>query len=375
LNGNHKPLASGIGYLPYGEMTGMTYGNGLSLGQVYDNQYRITSIAVSSILGWTYSYDPNSNITSFLDAFKPPGEEALEFAGTYTYQEATNKLVQIQGELNVLYGYDANGNITSANNRSFVYDLSNRLIRVEENSNTLAQYIYNGLTQRVKKILPGESRIFHYDIVGHLIAETSETGQMLAEYIYLGDQIIAMIRPGEQIFYYHNDHLGTPQILTDETGMVSWKAVYAAFGETEVSIEMVENPFRFPGQYYDQETGLHYNWHRYYEPKTGRYLTSDPIGIDGMINLFAYVQNNPINRSDKLGLFDDGINANGGIWHGHSDFYGGYGLNKICDYTSEDYGWTISVNPFSNWRHFRDQSSVETDLRKDLTNCDKKNFL
>ena len=60
--------------------------------------------------------------------------------------------------------------------------------------------------------------------------------------------------------------------------------------------------FRFPGQYYDQETGLHYNYHRYYDPNTGRYLTPDPIGLDGGINLFLYSRNNPINKIDIYGL-------------------------------------------------------------------------
>jgi RHS repeat-associated protein len=137
--------------------------------------------------------------------------------------------------------------------------------------------------------------------MGHLIAETNQSGQMLAEYIYLGDQLMAMIKPGESVYYYHNDHLGTPQVLTDDPGTIAWKAVYTPFGQAVASIQTVENPFRFPGQYYDAETGLHYNYFRYYDPTTGRYITPDPIGLEGGINLFAYVENNPLLSIDPFG--------------------------------------------------------------------------
>jgi RHS repeat-associated protein len=124
---------------------------------------------------------------------------------------------------------------------------------------------------------------------------------MLAEYIYLGDQLLAMIRGG-QVYYFHNDHLGTPQILTDDSGTIAWKATYTAFGGTNILTEVTENPHRFIGQYYDRETGLHYNYFRYYNPQTGRYMTPDPIGLEGGINLFSYVENNPLNFMDPLGL-------------------------------------------------------------------------
>jgi RHS repeat-associated protein len=78
--------------------------------------------------------------------------------------------------------------------------------------------------------------------------------------------------------------------------------IFSPFGEAVISIATVENPFRFPGQYYDGETGLHYNYHRYYNPPIGRYITPDPIGLEGGINLFAYAGNNPIRVIDPLGL-------------------------------------------------------------------------
>jgi len=107
----------------------------------------------------------------------------------------------------------------------------------------------------------------------------------------------------------HNDPLGTPQALTDENGKKVWTAQYDPFGKATVN----EDPdgdgnaftfnVRMPGQYYDQETGLHYNYFRYYDPSIGRYLTSDPIGLQGGPNTYAYVAENPIRYSDPLGLY------------------------------------------------------------------------
>jgi RHS repeat-associated protein len=82
-------------------------------------------------------------------------------------------------------------------------------------------------------------------------------------------------------FYYHNDHLGTPQVLTDENQAVVWQGEYSPFGDVTETVAVVEQNLRFPGQYYDQETELHYNYYRTYDPQTGRYVTSDPIGLGG----------------------------------------------------------------------------------------------
>lgn len=113
----------------------------------------------------------------------------------------------------------------------------------------------------------------------------------------------------ERIFYYHNDHLGTPQAMTDPDGRVVWQAEYRPFGAASLEEDPdgdgkpTTNNQRFPGQYFDAETGLHYNWHRYYEPETGRYLQPDPTGIrEGRNHLYVYVSNNPVSLIDPKGL-------------------------------------------------------------------------
>ncbi|RPH97280.1 MAG: hypothetical protein EHM68_08900 [Lysobacterales bacterium] len=110
------------------------------------------------------------------------------------------------------------------------------------------------------------------------------------------------------IRFIHGDHLGTPQRVTDEAGQVVWSASYLPFGEATVDedpdgdgIAYELNP-RFPGQYYDAESGLHYNYFRDYDPAIGRYLESDPLGLGGGLNPYAYAKGNPLRHSDAFGL-------------------------------------------------------------------------
>ncbi len=110
-------------------------------------------------------------------------------------------------------------------------------------------------------------------------------------------------------YQVHTDQIGAPILLTDATGTAVWSAQYAPFGQATINsdvdgdgTEVICN-LRFPGQYFDAESGLHYNWHRYYEPRSGRYITLDPIGLaGGDVNFYRYVGGNPINRIDPTGF-------------------------------------------------------------------------
>ena len=94
----------------------------------------------------------------------------------------------------------------------------------------------------------------------------------------------------DKLYFFINDHLGTPKIVTDDAGTVVWKVDYPPFGDVDVTVNGIESNLRFAGQYYDGETGLHYNYHRYYDPATGRYLTPDPIGlVEGSIFLLMSI--------------------------------------------------------------------------------------
>jgi RHS repeat-associated protein len=106
----------------------------------------------------------------------------------------------------------------------------------------------------------------------------------------------------DQRLFYQCDHLGTPLELFDADGNTAWAAKYKAWGGVfELDAEQVKQPLRFQGQYFDAETGLHYNRHRYYDPETARFITQDPIGLAGGVNTYQYVVS-PIAWTDPLGL-------------------------------------------------------------------------
>ena len=140
-----------------------------------------------------------------------------------------------------------------------------------------------------------------------LVAEYDGTGTEIKTYGYkhgstwTTDPLFA--KEGTEYYFYHNDHLGTPQKMTAVNGAVVWGAQYEAFGKASVDEGCtVVNNLRFPGQYFDQETGLHYNFHRYYDPVSGRYFRVNPEGLESDVALYTYAKNNSIKFFDELGL-------------------------------------------------------------------------
>ena len=344
-NSNTVTLLSNLSYRPFGIAKGMDNGSGGTVDNVFDQSGRLTIANPGAEKEQSYTYDAVGNLTSVtspnaswynrvfgydalnrLDHAEGPwGVIDFTYDGVgnrltkvmdnqttnYTYSPGTNRLQETTGP--VAYAYDANGNITGIGSKVLSYNQNNRLIRVEENSNVLGEYIYNGLGQRVVKSANNVTMVFNYDFNGNLIAESDQDGNFTYEYLYKGSTRLSLVDvTSGEMFSFLNDRLGTPLMLTDSTNTVVWEGIYKPFGEAEVNPNSsLVNNFRFAGQYYDEETGLHYNWHRYYDPETGRYLQPDPIGLIGGINLYVYALNNPILFSDPLGL--DWISTSLGI--------------------------------------------------------------
>lgn len=326
--------------------------NGLTIGAKVDALGNL--IKASSTIPWTtptqqYQYDPLYRLTNVQDGSSNSLESFTygltgdrlsktlqgQTTQSYTYTTGTHRLATVAG---VGRSYDLNGNTTAQKTGSLptlTYDNRNRLsgAQLTYNSGTVCQivdgdpichygtatsssetYTLNGRGERVGKTYsyvggPTITRItlFTYGENGQLLAEYAANGAVGAEYIYLDGTPIAYVTNGT-LYYIETDQLGTPRTVVQPgtstaTDAIVWAWDYfgSSFGEDAPSGTLTFN-LRFPGQYFDQETGLNYNYFRDYEPGTGRYVESDPAGLDAGPSTYAYLDNAPLSGVDPLGL-------------------------------------------------------------------------
>jgi RHS repeat-associated protein len=186
----------------------------------------------------------------------------------------------------------------------------------------LATYFYDLHGQRSRKQTTAAAPqgaatvVYHYDDAGQLLAETTASGAPLITYAWRDATPVSLIVHGTgtggattaRVLYLEADHLGSPIAARNQAGRLLWKWELDAFGSTvpnedpDADGQKTTINLRFPGQYFDAESALHYNWHRYYDPKLGRYISSDPIGVEGGLNTYQYVEANPLSFTDPTGL-------------------------------------------------------------------------
>jgi RHS repeat-associated protein len=348
-----KYLITNVSYYPFGPVKQITWAGGATTNRSYDQNYWIDSINSSQVdgLDLDFTLDAVGNITGISDVLggTPPNNsyayDALyrlidvDVPGsnveTYTYDAIGNRLSKLVGaasaampyvypsnshRLNSVGGvsraYDDNGNTVSldtAGDINLFYDERNRLTqKLDAGSNVLTMYSYNARGERVVKYDAGDKpnrRVFDYDESGRLLTDERMDGDGVQELIWLDDLPVGLFTGGV-LHQIHPDHLGSPRKVMDVTAGTAiwdWPILNNPFGEAAPnqdpdgdSTDFVMN-LRFPGQYFDVETGLHYNYFRDYEPGTGRYVESDPIGLAAAFATYAYVSSEPIGRYDPFG--------------------------------------------------------------------------
>jgi RHS repeat-associated protein len=362
-------IVSNAAYYSFGPLNVLTWGNGRTLTKSYDQDYAIDTVASSAASGLkldlgvdvmgditrasgsiaptkpdrAYAYDPLYRLTSAQTGATPPAPLELYTYGksgdrtsaslngaaaqTYAYTPGTHKLASVAGAART---YDLNGNTqTGIGSATLTYDDKNRLSTAVVGS-TNAVYKTNGRGERVSKSvttggLGSSPTVYAYGEGGQLLGDYTSATTPQAEYVYLDGTPIAVVKGGT-LSYIETDHLGTPrQVVNPATNAAlwTWDMLASTFGTNAPN----QSPgggagytlnLRFPGQYYDAETGLNYNYFRDYEPGTGRYVESDPIGLLAGPGTYAYVHSRPMSRIDAQGLFDSA----GTPW--------GQAIKKVC---------------------------------------------
>jgi RHS repeat-associated protein len=347
-------LITGVTYEPFGPVAGYTYAlDGQSVTRTYDANYRLTDLVSTGLTlhflrdakgrieaegnaaganpaNETYQYDPLDRLLTLTNGsgtveqsftYNATGDRtsstlAGQATQTYTYNAGTHQLNSVDG---VARSVDANGNTTAmmdANGQliGLGYDNSNHLTTVTTGGNTIGSYQYNGEGQRVwrtitQPVTGPDTSIYDPTGTGNLYGEYFAVDYR--EYVYLDGIVVAnatdagKAAPG--INYLYADQLGTLRAVVNTSGTTTytWPWLNNAFGG-QPSQGTGTFYQRFPGQNYDEESGLYFNNNRFYDATTGRYVQSDPLGLRAGPNTYAYAGNSPLAHSDRLGLAGGG---------------------------------------------------------------------
>ena len=350
-------------YTPTNHLASRTYGNGDHTTFSYDAANRLTNISSLnsqfSILNYDYTYDPAGNILSRIDSLQPNRSETYAYDALHRLTEfrrgvannsgvIPNPLKQVQYALDALGNrttvtangttttyshnnmnayttvgnetlqYDGNGNMLSDGSHTYQYNYRNRMIGVD--NGTTSTYQYDALDRRISKTTATDTILFFYrgvQCIEELHANIpSGEGQgwvshTTVSYIYgtAIDDILSMHR-NSQNYYYHKNHLGSVMAITDSMGAIVETYDYDPYGTpniynaagSEIIVSNIGNTILFTGREYDYETELYYFRARALHSVLGRFIQHDPLNyIDGM-NMYSYVLNNPIKKTDRFGM-------------------------------------------------------------------------
>jgi len=347
-----QTYVSDVNYNALGQITEIDYGSGAKTTYTYNpTTLRLTHLltvnaAFTALQDLSYTYDSGGNILSITDGVNTASQ-------TFQY-DAINRLVNAAGHYGTkMYQYDTIGNIVSKDNKTYSYgaagagphavtalsdgttftyddngnmaskqlgaelwlysyDVENRLITVTKNGSVIANYIYDGDGGRTKKIVTDPSGVVTTTrFLGSLFDSTTSTTNPTPKdvrYIFLGGSRVASIN-SSTLLYYHDDHLGGTNVLTDSVGTLKEIIEYEPFGSESRHDKLGNSDevawYYFTGKKKDDETGLLFFGARYYDPSIGRFITADSIvqapSNPQTLNRYSYTSNNPINRIDPDG--------------------------------------------------------------------------
>ncbi|UYK67864.1 hypothetical protein NG831_06800 [Xanthomonas sacchari] len=345
--GTRQVLLNQATYYPFGPVAGWTYGNGRPMQRVLDQDYHPLAVndTRSDGLAVGFAFDPVGNLSALtapgntapvikldydplgrLTAFKDgPTDTVIDgytydatgnrlsakvntATQTYSYPTASHRLSSVAGTAR---SYDAAGNTTAIGGTAvqYVYGANGRLTQVKRSGATVANYAYNGRGEQVRRV--GKTNVYTlYDESGHWMGDYDANGAVVQQAIWLDDLPVGVLAK-TTLRYVQPDHLGTPRAVIDPVRDVAiwrWDLKGEAFGATAPDQDPDKDgtafvfDMRFPGQRYDALSGLNQNYFRDYEPGTGRYVQSDPIGIDGGPSTYSYVEHAPLGYVDPAGL-------------------------------------------------------------------------
>jgi RHS repeat-associated protein len=347
-------------------------------GSLADNVY--VHDAAGQIEGWgtpdgntrTFAYDPNGRLTAANSSLPSVPNEAFAYdlMGNWTpydgrVHDEANQLTEDNG---FTYRYDADGNLIEKRSKSspaevttYRWDPRNRLIRVTTPAHTLS-YRYDGFGRRIARSVDGAETRYVLDDQ-NVIEERDAAGALKASNVHAGLDVL-LAREDASLgttWWAHADHLGSIQALTDASGSAIERYRYTAFGQPTVLAAdgsaiaaAVRQPFAFTAREWEPEAALSFHRARFLDPVLGRWISRDPIGENGRINLYIYVANEPQRHSDPTGLdiyFGGSREESGHFWvavdrNGSQVIrydYGARGYNGAGGYSSGPVGAFVST--------------------------------